>query len=70
MPGIETLDSVETLLVVPPTPLPANRFPTNTDPTGVLYIPLGSIQNGAFIPSLCGNKQITHCPGQLLSQVF
>lgn len=42
-----------------------NTIPTAAAPTGVLNILLGSWSNGVFVPSNCGNIQLTHCPGTL-----
>lgn len=45
--------------------LPANVIPTYDSPSGTLIIPLGVWSQGKFIPSGCGNFQVSHCPGAL-----
>jgi hypothetical protein len=42
-----------------------NTLPTAAAASGEIHISLGSWSGGVFIPSACGNIQITHCPGTL-----
>lgn len=62
LPGIDlTSASVASGASFPGT----NTLPTVAAPSGTLHISLGSWSGGAFIPSGCGNIQLTHCPGTL-----
>jgi hypothetical protein len=45
--------------------LPDNVMPTLDEPTGTLYVSLGSWSQGAFQPSACGNIYVSHCLGSL-----
>jgi hypothetical protein len=45
--------------------IPDNVLPTVGDIEGLLYLDLGEWQNSSFVPSGCGNFQISHCPGSL-----
>jgi hypothetical protein len=67
MPGIESVDDVTTEYLAPDSPDPANILPTNLVPTGLLYVSLGVIMSGKFLPAECGDKIVYHCPGSLTS---
>ena len=42
-----------------------NTLPTAAAASGEIHISLGSWSGGVFVPSGCGNIQVTHCPGTL-----
>jgi hypothetical protein len=67
MPGIESVDDVTTEYLASDSPDPANILPTNLVPTGLLYVSLGVIMSGKFLPAECGDKIVYHCPGSLTS---
>ncbi len=62
LPGVEEISSVTT---GSGTTIPDNIIPTMADPTGRIYIDLGSYQGNVFTPSGCGNVTLSHCPGSI-----
>lgn len=42
-----------------------NKIPTVSDPSGTIYVSLGSWSGRKFVPAGCGNLIATHCPGSL-----
>jgi hypothetical protein len=67
MPGILSIDDITTEYLDPDDPMPANILPKNLEPTGTLYVSLGVIMSGKFLPAQCGDKIVYHCPGSLTS---